>query len=330
LPPYAMAGGLAMDAELQAKAQQKCEFVQTMIRRIERALNNNGEEDRQWLRTIIDPNDPCLKTLILLLIEPKYRGFVSLRCVVLRAVQLILRIASNLVKGPPASDANVGMWCLVHLVGDELASEAVPEVIRMAERDQSEPIAACNALLMLAELGPEALTPDLAPRLVDLFVRLPDRADDLVEVALRFHAQGGAQRAALLHAAVSRPGGSLLCEVLLQVVNRADVKRRLRALKVLSGCLAKPSSESLLYTNDVRVLVEILLRELPNSVEDSVAFACHAECFKALAARCSAAREHRRTEALQVFGDLYEDQQNEPKVREKCAEVLTVMAQAGA
>jgi len=317
-----------MDPQLEAKAGQKCEAVQQMIRRIERALSNNAEEDKQWLRNIINPNDACLSTLVKILIEPKYKGFVGLRCVVLRAIQLILRIAVLMVNGPHALDNNVGLWCLVHLVGDELTCKVLPVVAHVAECDQCEPLAACNALMMLAELGPEALAANLAPRLVDLFVRLPDRADELVEVALRFHAHGGDQRLELLDAAISRPGGSLLCEVLLQVVNRADVKRRLRALKVLTGCLSRPGSERLLYTNDVRVLVEILLRELPNHADKEQAFICYADCLKALASRCEEARKHRRSDVLQVLHDLQEDEHGTPIIQDQCAALYAAMTAA--
>jgi len=312
---------------LQAKADQKLEFVQAMIRQLEKAMKNYNEEDQLWLRNLIDPDDKCVFTLVKLVIEPKYREFISLRCVVLRALQIILRVAQSMVQGPLQGDANVGRWCLVHLVGPELANQAISVVVGMANHEQIEPVASCNALLVLAELGPEVLAPELTRRLMDLFVRLPDRAEDLVEVGLRFHAQGGQQRAALLDAAVSHPGGSLLCEVLLQVINRADMRRRLRALKVLSGCLSRPSSERLLYTNDVRVLVEILLRELPNHAEDATAFAAYADCFKVVASIYAAARTHRRSETLQVFEDLCEDERLPSDMREKCREVLQVVVQ---
>jgi len=297
---------------------------------LERALESNSQEDRQWLRKIIDPSDPCFPTLIKLFIEPKYQSFVGLRCVALRAVQILLRIAAQFVGGREA-DHNVGASILLNLAGEELANQAFAEVKRMVQG--SEPNVACNAMLLLGELGPEAFPPhllqQLLTQLLDLFVALPERADDLVEVALRAHAWGGERRAALLAKTVSHEGGQLLCEVLLQVINRADKKRRLRAVKVLAGCLALPNSERLLYTNDVRVLVEILLRELPNCAGDTVAFACHADCFKALATRCEAARAHRREEALQVLEDLRDDDRCESTVRGKCAEVLAALAQSG-
>jgi len=315
----------SVDADLQAKAGQKHEAVQNLIRNIEQAVNKNEDQDRQWLQSILDPKqNDCFPTLIKLLIAPQYKGFVGLRCVALRAVQLMLRFAGHIAQ---ASDRNLGWLCLVEMAGAELAEEVYPEVVDMAEH--GEPTATCLAMLLLAELGEEALPLEMVPRLLDLFLALPDRAEDLVEVALRIHAWGGERRAMLLAAAVSHMGGKLLCEVLLQVVNRADEKRRMRALKVLAGCLALPSSESLLYTNDVRVLVEILLRELPNHSGDAASFACHADCFKALVARCGAARAHRTSEALQVIEDLYHDEDNESAVRAKCAEVLSVISKGG-
>jgi hypothetical protein len=321
---HAMASELReVDSMLQAKVEEKREFVQTFIRSLEKALANNGHQDRQWLRKIIDPSDPCFQTLIKLLI--RYKDFVSLRCVALRAVQIILRIATQMV---PGSEPNVGMRCLKELAGEQLASEVFPEILCMAERSD-EPHTASNAFLVLAELGPKALAPRLMIRLLDMFVALPERADDLVEVALRVHSWGGKPRDALLGTAVAHPGGKLLCEVLLQVINRADAHRRMRAVKVLAGCLLLPNSEDLLYTNDIRVLVEILLRELPNHARDAPAFACHADCFKALTERCEVARSHRHDEVLQLLEDLQEDERNEPTVRTKCAEVLQAMARDG-
>lgn len=301
-----------------------------MIRRLELAMKNYSVEDQHWLRKIMDPDDPCVLTLVRLVVEPKYKEFVNLRCVVLRALQITIRLAKMMVVGPLKECPDVGMRCLQHLVGLDLAIKATEVIAGMVRCEATEPVAACNALLMLAELGPEALAPDVAPRrLLDLFVMLPDRAAELVEVALRLHSLGDPQRDALLTAAVSHAGGSLLCEVLLQVINRADVKRRLRSLKVLTGFLLRPGSESLLYTNDVRVLVEILIRELPTHAEEVKEFEACADCFKALANRCAVARTHRRSEILQVFEDLHADEQASLEVREKCYEVLQMMGQAG-
>lgn len=319
-----MASGLDTDAALQAKAEEKCETVQAMIRLIEKALDKNGEQERNWLQTILNRQSPCFQTLFHLLLEPKYKSFVPLRCVTLRAIQIILRMVTQMQQSP---DANVGMWCIVDRVGEQLANEAFQEICSMVEQ-VDEPLITCNALLVLGELGPALLAPTLILRLLDLFVSLPDRASDLVEVALRVHAWSGTWRATLVSATLSHPGGKLLCEVLLQVVNRADEKRRMRALKVLAGCLAQPSSESLLYTNDVRVLIEILLRELPNHAGNAQAFACHAECFKAIAMRCKVARAHRRDDVLQVLEDLNQDERNECVVRSQCAEMLAVMGGA--
>merc|ERR1719198_2352731 len=157
---------------------------------------------------------------------------------------------------------------------------------------------------------------------MDLFVGLPDRADELVEVALRLHAWGGEPRKQLIQVAVAHPGGRLLAEVLLQIINRSDEGRRLRAVKVLAGCLSKPSSENLLYTNDVRVLVEILMRELPCHAGDATVFNLYMDCFAVLCFRCPAAKIHRRLELTQVLEDIRDDDRNPNLVREKCQEIL--------
>ncbi|CAK0910959.1 unnamed protein product, partial [Prorocentrum cordatum] len=165
--------------------------------------------DRQWLQAILDPKQTdCFATLIKLLVSPQYKGFVGLRCVALRAVQLMLRIAGQMAG--VTDDADLGMRCLLELVSRELAQEAYQEVVDMAEH--GEPLAMCNAMLLLAELGAEALPREMVPRLLDLFLALPDRAEDLVEVALRVHAWGGRHRHELLATAVSHMGGKFLCE----------------------------------------------------------------------------------------------------------------------
>lgn len=310
---------------MQEKAELKREFVQDFIRSLERALASDASADRQWLRKIIDPSDPCFSTLLKLVVEPKYRIFVSLKCVTLRAVQILLRIAAQFVGGRDA-DHSVGFSILMALAGESLGDQVFQEVSAMSRSTESN--IACNAILLLGEFGPEALPPDQLPLLLDLFVALPERADDLVEVALRAHAWGGRHRGFLLEHVVAHQGGQLLCEVLLQVVNRADRKRRLRAVKILAGCLVLDGSERLLFTNDARVLVEILLRELPNISGDAVSFECHLECFKALTMRFEAARTHRREEAVQALEGLSKGTECEPFVRDKCKAALRALGGA--
>lgn len=328
-----MATSPLSDADLAAKAKEKCQQVQEFIRDLEKALGSFTPQDKSWLRELLGPESPCLDTLIRLFLEPKYQSFASLCCVSLRAVQILLRVGAQfVVTGGGSGDHDVGWLILQDLVGVEQANQTVVVVKRLALGP--EPNTACSAMLLLAEFGPEAfalsLCPQLMCQLLDLFVALPDRADDLVEVGLRAHAWGGEHRAALLRAAAAHRGGQLLCEVLLQVINRAEPRRRSRALKVLTGCLSLEGSEGLLYTNDLRVLVEILLRELPDSAWDPAAFACHADCYKALVLRCLAARVHRRDDALQVFEDIREDERCDPLVRGQCTEVLQTLEALGA
>merc|ERR1712232_1514937 len=128
--------------------------------------------------------------------------------------------------------------------------------------------------------------------------------------------------AQLLFGAVSHEGGKYLGEVLLQVVNRGDVGRQLRAVKIFAGCFAMSDGVQFLFTNDKRVLVEILLRELSNNVDKPDVFLCFAECYQALVSRCTAAQSHQQAEALQLFSDIGEDDSLPPAIRGKCSEVL--------
>lgn len=311
--------------DLEAKVEQKFEHVQELIRNLELSINRSWENDRLWLRKIVAPEDPCFSTLLRLLVEPKYASFIALRCVVLRAVQMMLRIAVSMAPVEPGDEpsSDMGMEVLHSVAGETLASEALQQTLVMAA-NYEEPLLAFNALIVLAELGPQAIEPDLVCRLLDLFVELPDRAGELVEAALRAHSGGGELRSTLLEEAVSHQGGKLLGEVLLQVINRCDFARRLRAVKLLTGCLNMPAGDCFLYSNDARVLVEILLRELPNHAGEPVAFACFADCLKALTAKNEAVRNHRRDEVYQLLQDLKEDERNPLMVRAKCAEVLVV------
>lgn len=81
----------------------------------------------------------------------------------------------------------------------------------------------------------QALPPDDIPLLLKCFVDLPEEADYLVEIALRAHAWGGEHRRRLLAETIAHPGGQLLGEVLLQVVNRAEPRRHSRAVKARRG-----------------------------------------------------------------------------------------------
>lgn len=319
-----MGVGAAIDPELEAKADQKREFVQAFIRRLEKAMCNYAEKDRQWIQRILDPADPCFRTLVKILVQRKYQGFTSLQCVILRAVQMMLKIAVQVVAGKSEDDTNLGMQCLQELSGQQLALQAFSYICKIANNDE-EPILACNALLVLSVLGRDAFDPRLVENVLKLFIRLPDRADELADVALRLHLWNGKCRGRLLELAITHPGGKLLCEVLIQMVNRGDEMRRITAMKVLTDCLRTPGTDSLLYTNDVRVLVEILLRELPNHASNSGLFLCHAECFKALAERFPAARVHRQQEVVQVLEDLRDDETNSMDVQSMCSEVLAAL-----
>jgi len=315
-----------VDPVLQAKAEQKREHVQELLRTIERAVDNYSREDRMWLRSICDRSDICFRNLLRVLVEPKYKGFVRLNCATLRAVQLILRIAMQFI---PAlrEDPSSGGQILQHMAGEELAKQVLHEVYRMSRG--SDPNLACSALYLLGEFGPQALPPDDIPLLLKCFVDLPEEADYLVEIALRAHAWGGEHRRRLLAETIAHPGGQLLGEVLLQVVNRAEPRRHSRAVKILTGCLSLPNSEKFLYTNDARVLVEILLREMPNHASHEPSLVCHVDCFQALMRRIASARSHRFEESKQVLQDLLEDERVGTGTHGKISEVLSLLAARG-
>jgi hypothetical protein len=216
------------------------------------------------------------------------------------------------------------MKVLRELVGDQMASKACDALALMVNGTE-QALVACDAMLVVAELGPQAFDLRFVHTLMELFANLPDRAPDLVEVALRVHAWGGAVRAELLQAAVAHEGGRYMGEVLLQVVNRGDRVRQLRSAKIFTGCFCLANGSQFLYTNDKRVLVEILLRELPRYTRNVAEFVCFAECYRALVSQCEVARSHQQVEAIQLFEDIGEEDRSPPMVTEKCTEVLAVL-----
>lgn len=328
------------EQDLEARAKQKEDFVKEIVKNLEVAIRSaHLPEEKKYLRRIINPEDPCFKTLVNLLTLPKYSSFVALRCAVLRAIQMILKVAVSMVPSgdinmgcaqpvDPQSEANFGMRVLRELVGrdQKLADKAFDELCQMVDRTE-QALVACDAMLVLAELGPQAF--DCADgsrimRLLDLFAALPDRASELVEVAMRAHAWGGATREQLVKASINHDGGRYLGEVLLQMVNRGDRMRRLRAVKIYSSCFALPDGTEFLYTNDKRVLVEILERELP-SYDNAAEFVCYADCYKNLVTQCDQSREHHSRDITQLFEDIFDNHESPLEVRAKCRELLDLL-----
>jgi hypothetical protein len=309
---------------LEAKAEQKHKFVQEMINTLEKAIRSSHQpEALSYLQQYAHPENKCIRELINLLIAPKYMAFVALRCVTLKAVQIILKVAVGfLSQGQGNRDS--GMEAMRHLVGENLAAEAVQEFVNCANKTE-EAGQACDAMLVLAELGPEAFEPALVTKLLELFAVVPERIAELGEVALRVHTWGGAARAELLQAAISHEGGIYLGEVLVQVANKGDKAHQMRAAKIFSGCFNLSNGSQFLHTNDKRVLVEQLLRELPNSAGNVTEFVCFAECYQALISHCEAARYHHQLEAIQLFEELGEDDQCPPEVAMKCTQALAIL-----
>jgi len=207
------------------------------------------------------------------------------------------------------------------------------ELTRLYERamNDNEPVIQCASLLVLADLFAEVPrgqrlglwhVDDLVSKLMELLETQPDHAGAIGEVALCIRPSK-----ALVDGMRSTAGGRFLAEVLLQVLNRGDEARSLRAAELLgSGLSASPVAgcSGFLYTNDAKVLLEILLRELPCHVED--AYARHAECLRAALFGCEALRSHRREETIRLLEDCRDAARAPAAVRHKCAEALAFLA----
>merc|ERR1712107_710139 len=106
-----------------------------------------------------------------------------------------------------AGDPRVGVMCFRELVApqteggmctsDQLIEQFIGNVVGAVfdpvpgkadgtPDGESDGLLSCNALLVLAELGPEVLLrPDIPRRVLELFLEIPSKSAELVEVALR-------------------------------------------------------------------------------------------------------------------------------------------------
>lgn len=299
---------------------ERLEQVRRFLCSIESAMYSDDPETKQWLAKRVDPRDTCVRALIKIILHPKYRSQLALLCTTLRAVQLLLHVANNL----SGYGVSGGLDRLRELAGEPLAVQAVPQLRLMAAGPQA--FLACNSLLVLAELGPRGdFNREFLERLLDLLTELPERSEDVVSGALCVYTHQGSACSLLIDVMTSHSNGRLLGEVMLQVVNRCGSGYE-NALEVLTNCLYSPAGRDFLYSNDARVLLEILMRELPNHTREVVPFCRHANCLKALVLCSEPARGHRKDEVIALLEDLSRDDLSLPDIRLKCREVLNVTA----
>merc|ERR1719326_2425299 len=113
---------------------------------------------------------------------------------------------------------------------------------------------------------------------------------------------------------------------MVRVLNRGPEAASRQAARLLAGCFASPHHDDILYTNDLLVMVEILLRELPSqALDESAAFA---ECYRAVIAKSAVARRHRCSLARQVLEDCSEYERSTPAVQARCKEALVTLGDA--
>jgi len=169
----------------------------------------------------------------------------------------------------------------------------------------------CAALMLLADVLAAAMaTPggceyrglpsaaDIAKETLGLLQSLPDSVERVVEVALHVR-----PRHVMAKEAVRHPSGPILGEVLVQLVNAGESS----AVSLLAELLTEEAKDSgaggcLLYTNDVHVLVEILLREIPR--HRGIEGGEHVRCLQAILKTYEAARAHRTQEVRLMLEDV--------------------------
>jgi len=308
--------------DVAAKVQKKIHQVQILIRHLDRAMESQEDSYLKFLESITSPQNPAFGTLVDLF--QKYGAHSTLRCVTLRAMQMIIKInviACSTFLPQPAF--NLGFQCFCELAGEPSANRLVHDIKVLAEATSEDPALTHLAILMLCEFGPERLKPELAPRIFDLLLSLPPLyGPDLVDVALRMHAWRGEHRRWLLETTCTHAAGRGLGELLLDLVNRGTTVRKLRAIKLLAAVVEMPGGESYLYSNDINIWLELMLRELPECRENEEEFAVFADFLATLFRRCPASRMHRQQDLIQMFEDFQEGEGTAPLVRTKSEELL--------
>jgi len=199
-------------------------------------------------------------------------------------------------------------------------------LLARAASQQKEPLVAVAALVLLADLATAACrgrAPDdgpavsaIAKRILGLLLLHPDHADRVVEAALRVRPQKAMAVEALRH-----PAGKHVAEVLVQLVNHGNSQ----AASLLAEMVEAESSSTmqepgLLYKNDIPVLVDILMRELP--LHHGSEKAEHAACLQALLKTYRVARQHRCEDVRSILADAVESTASSATVKRLCSEAL--------
>lgn len=254
--------------------EKRVEDVQALIRQIERAIQSQEDRHRKFKLDIIAPKNSCFLRLIELMQKFAWHG--RLKSLTLRAMQLIIKIdvavsaaQSRNSRGSvydlqEATGLDLGLQCFYELAGETLAAEVLRDIEFIAETVQwrDEPVLACSAILLLAELGPQSLRPHLAPRIFDLLLLLPPSyMPDLVRVSLRMHAWGGESRRWLLETTSAHAGGRKIAQFFLDRLKRCDGTQALRAIHTLSGVVEAIGCESLLKTGDAWSFLSCVMRD---------------------------------------------------------------------
>lgn len=314
------------ESDLDAKVQKKVAQVQELIQRIDRLMENENSVDRKVLLDLTRPKSPAVETLLSLFW--KYPKQPALRAVVLRAVQMLIRITVKVLEASGTPYSNIlGFQCFVELAGEASAKKLVQDLDFLVGAGDEVPEVSLTAFVVLCELGPERLKPELAPRIFDFLRALPGTyGPELLEIALKMHSWSGHHRQCLLEAASTHVASKALGELLLDLVNTGPRCRCLRAIKLLTGVLEMPGGESYLYTTDIHIWLEILMRELPKFRTDELDFVAYADLITTLFNRCPAARTHRRDEIVELLEELRDYDGTPPAVNGKCSEVLTSIA----
>lgn len=192
---------------------------------------------------------------------------------------------------------------------------------------QNSPEVRCAAMMVLADMlagQPETAhcdgwsSRDLMQRVLSLLESDPEHADSWTDVALHI-----GRGSAVVQAILQHSGGRLLYEALLQAVNRGSVFRQRCAAALFAVCLAAPGGADLLYSNDSRVLTEILQRELPTHADDEEAQ--HAHCLVALLRSNNGSAKYFSKDFRVVLEDMHISSNSAPQVSKRCAEAIALL-----
>mmetsp|Transcript_32304 Transcript_32304/g.77459 ORF Transcript_32304/g.77459 Transcript_32304/m.77459 type:complete len:310 (+) Transcript_32304:86-1015(+) len=295
-------------------ARELVALFSNLIRSLEVARPEDPEI-LAWVQGLSSKEAGTILTLVSILQRPPREGLLVQACrVVVLLSELLPRVVATQV---------------VDLYPDVLQDLTDRALGPLGGEDGIKPEEACASLMCVAELRKtlEAswradVLVQVVKRTLELMQELTgDRVMDAVTVFVKT-CEGGFQDA-VLGAIRRNPLARLLSETLLQVINRGHAKVQAQCLALMIELL---SVEGVVFANDRRILVEVVLRELPNAVEveDELLGQGYLTCLGVLA-QAGELHGPRAKQAFGICAEIAKDDSSPELLRSECRRIARII-----